>query len=187
MESARPPGDIPVPLLQIDRLRRLTEIAANIVIVCAVIFCAIVWLHHDRTSSPATACGPSAAQAPLPGTPVTLPGVDWRSQASTLVVAISSACPHCLKESSFYSEITRTAHRVPIFVVMPQPKQAAQSFLDEHDIKPSGTISDNLRDMQVQVTPTLLLVSSSGVVKQTWVGELDARQRLEVLRVLDHL
>ena len=117
---------------------------------------------------------------------MSLPGVDWKAQPSTLVVAIWSGCPHCVNESAFYSELTRSAHRVPIVTVMPQPEQIAQSFLDQHGIKPAKTVSADLRSIQVQVTPTLLLVSSSGLVQQAWVGELDDKQQHEVFTAVDH-
>ena len=136
-------------------------------ILCALVLGGLVWLHRVATSSSQTAtCGSSVHPAPLPGTPITLHGVDWSVQPSTLVVAISSACPHCVNNSSFYSDITRSAHRIPIVIVMPQSKQTAQSFLDEHSITPSRTISADLRNIQVDVTPTLMLVSPSGIVKQ---------------------
>ena len=188
MGSFRSPGDALAPPSKLHSLQWITEIAANVVIVFALVVGGLVWLHRVATGSSQTAaCGSSAHLAPLPGTPVTLPGVDWRAQPSTLVVAISSACPHCVNESSFYSDITHSAHRTPILIVMPQQTQTAQSFLDEHSITPSRTISADLRSIQVNVTPTLMLVSPSGVVKQAWVGELDDKQRREILNALDHL
>jgi hypothetical protein len=81
----------------------------------------------------------AASVAPVPGTPIDLAGVNWSGHASTLVVAISSACPHCVNETPFYREITLSPHQTPVYIVIPDQKQAAQSFLEEHHVTPSRT------------------------------------------------
>ncbi len=188
MDFVRPQSDSPSPGTAFHRLSGIAEIAANVVIICAVFFTGFMWWHQAaKGSSQVAACGSTVHPAPLPGTRISLPGVDWSSHPSTLVVAISSTCPHCVNSSSFYSKLTRSAHRNPVVVVMPQSEETARSFLARSSITPSRMISANLSSIQVSVTPTLVLVSSSGVVKQTWVGELDDSQRREVLTVLDHL
>jgi hypothetical protein len=180
------PHDISAPSSHLNRVRSITEIAANVAIVCAVVVGGLVWLHRIATNSSRTATSVLAV-APAPGTTIKLTGVDWSVQASTLIVAISSTCPHCVNDTPFYHDITKSAHRIPIIVVMPQQKQTAQSFLDAHNVTPSRAISADLGGIRVNVTPTLMLISSAGVVKQTWVGELNDMQRHEVTTALDHL
>lgn len=185
MGSIRP-APSGTPPYKLQKARLVTEIAANVVIICAVGLVALVLLDRTVASSSRTAFR-DLTVAPSPGTPIRLTGVDWSAHASTLIVAISSTCPHCMKETSFYSDITRSAHRTPIIVVMPQETQTAQSFLGGYHITPSRAISADLQGIQVKVTPTLILISSSGVVRQTWVGELNDTQKREVFQALDHL
>jgi len=185
MGSIRP-AQSGTPAHKLQRVRLVTEIAANVAIICSVGLIAFVLFDRTLVSSSHTAIRDFTV-APPPGTPIRLTGVDWSAHASTLIVAISSTCPHCMKESSFYSDITRSAHRIPIIVVMPQESQTAQSFLGDYHIKPSRAISADLQGIQVKVTPTLILISSSGVVRQTWVGELNDTQKREVFQALDHL
>lgn len=167
-------------LSRVRNLRQFTEVTANVVIVCALVLGGGVWLY--RTMHPAPI---NTGSNPPPGTAITLPGVDWGAHPSTLVIAISTLCPHCENEAAFYSDLTRSKHRSPVVVVMPQQQQTAQSFLDEHHINPTNTISADLRNLQVRATPTIVLVSSSGVVKQTWVGELNDKQKTEVSSAID--
>ena len=120
------------------------------------------------------------------GKQVVLPGVQWSSHRATLVVAISSACHFCIASTHFYSQITRSNHAAPVVVVMPQGEQDAQAFLSKHAIAPSSVVSASLASIQVNATPTLLLISPSGIVTKAWIGELTDTQQHEVIESLDH-
>jgi len=171
-----------------DRIQRITEVAANLAIVLAIAIGVTVWLRRPNTAGPLqnASVRDSDSQYPTLGTRIVLPGIDWSGHKATLVVAISSACHYCVASSPFYSEMTRSTHVAPIVVVMPQGKQDAQAFLREHAITPRSVVSASLASIQVSGTPTLLLVSSSGMVTKAWVGELTNMQRHDVLESLDH-
>jgi hypothetical protein len=171
-----------------NTIQRITEFAANLALVVAVAVGVTVWLRHPNTADPLhniSVSGP-LSQYPSLGTQISLPGVDWSAHRATLVVAISSACHYCVASTPFYSEITHTNHLAPIVVVMPQGEQDAQAFLREHDITPHSVVSASLSNIQVSATPTLLLISASGMVTKAWVGELTTTQRNEVIESLDH-
>jgi hypothetical protein len=147
-----------------------------------------VWLQRPNTAGPLS--NPSVTRPPETkystlGTQIAIPGVDWSHHKATLVVAISSACHYCVASSPFYSEITHSTHVAPIVVVMPQGEQDAQTFLHEHAITPGSVVSASLASIQVSATPTLLLISSSGVVTKVWVGELTGTQKRDVVESLD--
>lgn len=101
-------------------------------------------------------------------------------------MAISSVCHYCISSSPFYSKITHSAHVAPIVVVMPQGEQDAQAFLRQHAITPRSVVSASLASINVNATPTLLLVSPSGMVTKEWVGELTNTQQQDVIESLDH-
>jgi hypothetical protein len=173
----------------LNTIQRIAELAANLAIIVAVIVGVTVWLHRPNTAGPlsnTSVTRPSETKYSTLGTQIAIPGVDWSTHKATLVVAISAACHYCVASTPFYSEMTHSAHVAPIVVVMPQEEQDARTFLREHDIKPGGVVSANLASIQVSATPTLLLISSSGIVTKEWVGELTNRQRNEVIESLDH-
>jgi hypothetical protein len=173
-----------------NKIQRIAEFAANLAIIVAVIVGGIVWLSRPNTAGPLSNTSvtrpPETKYIPTLGTQIAIPGVDWSAHKATLVVAISTACHYCVASTPFYSEMTHSAHNAPIVVVMPQQEQDARSFLRKHDITPRSLVSANLASIQVSATPTLLLISSSGMVTKEWVGELTNIQRHEVIESLDH-
>lgn len=72
-------------------------------------------------------------------------------------------------------------------VVMPQGQKEAKTFLQQHSITPNNIVSEDLTNIQVQGTPTLLLISSSGTVTRSWVGELTETQRQQVVDALNQI
>jgi hypothetical protein len=122
---------------RLRRVRYITEIVANIVIVGAVVAGCVVWVTQSKSSDKSTS---ARVQYPVPGTPINLAGASWDNHPSTLIIAISSECPHCINEAAFYRDLTHSAHRDPILVVMPQQPDTARSFLNENGITPSRTL-----------------------------------------------
>jgi hypothetical protein len=172
-----------------NKIQRIAEFAANLAIVVAVVVGVTVWLRRPNTVSPlstTSVTGSSGTKHSTLGTQIAIPGVDWSAHNATLVVAISTACHYCIASTTFYSEMTHAAHVAPIVVVMPQKEQDARTFLREHDVTPRSIVSANLASIQVSATPTLLLISSSGIVTKEWVGELTNIQQHEVIESLDH-
>ena len=174
---------------QFNKFQRIAEFAANLAIIVAVIVGVTVWLRRPNRADPlpnaSITRSPETKYSTL-GTQIAIPGVDWNAHKATLVVAISTACHYCVASTPFYREMTHSVHVAPIVVVMPQREQDARTFLREHDITPRSVVSANLASIQVSATPTLLLISSSGIVTKEWVGELTNIQRHEVIESLDH-
>jgi hypothetical protein len=171
-----------------NKIQRIAEFAANLAIIVAVVVGVSVWLRRPNTVGPLSNTSVTRSDTikySALGTQMAIHGVDWSTHKATLVVAISAACHYCVASAPFYSEMTHSAHVAPIVVVMPQEEQEARTFLREHDIKPGGVVSANLASIQVSATPTLLLISSSGIVTKEWVGELTNKQRNEVIESLD--
>ena len=174
-----------------DRFRRvrvILEVVSNVAIVIAVVVGVSVWLRHPHIANFLLRAdsAPAASENSAVGTRIDMPGVDWSTHPETLVLAISSACHFCIQSTPFYSKITRSSHVAPIIVAMPQDMGTAQRFLRQHAITPSSTVSIPLTSLQVQGTPTLLLVSSTGRITRSWVGELSNSQQKQVLESLDH-
>jgi hypothetical protein len=170
------------------KVRQIIEITANIALIPAVGVGLTVFLHRPSAAHiEANANISSPLLSPPNGTKIYLPGIDWRAHKATLVVAISSACHYCMNSAPFYSQITHSTHQVPVVVVMPQGQKEAKTFLQQHSITPNNIVSEDLTNIQVQGTPTLLLISSSGTVTRSWVGELTETQRQQVVDALNQI
>jgi len=167
------------------KLRIITEFAANLSIVVAVVMGVAVWMSRSNSINILHKKVATGFENATLGTQIVLPGIDWSAHKATLVVAISSSCHFCIASSPFYSEITHSSHLAPIVIAMPQETNNAQTFLREHAITPRNVVSVNLSNIQVNATPTLLLVSAKGTVTKAWIGELTESQKKEVIESLD--
>ncbi len=177
----------PPPSSRFDSFRRIVEISANLALIFTAVVALTVFLRHRTDTSTSSSRIAHAAPASPVGTKIDLPGVDWSQHKATLVIAISSTCHYCVSSATFYSQLTKVSHPLPVVVVIPQRKQTASAFLTQHQITPQNLVSTDLVDIHVDATPTLLLVSSSGVITKTWVGELTDSQQGQVLTAINSM
>lgn len=115
-----------------------------------------------------------------------LPGYSWSSSPKTLLIAIRKSCPYCRASLPFYRQLSDleknnllSAH---LLVVMPNDESSGSSFLKEGDVDLQAVFGQDLDDLNVPGTPTLLLLNSSGVIEQTWIGQLTPRMEKDVVR-----
>jgi hypothetical protein len=59
--------------------------------------------------------------------------------------------------------------------------EEATQYLSEIDVAVDDILNLSLADIKVTATPTLLLVDSSGKVKEVWVGKLNPAREKEVI------
>ena len=155
-------------------------LAVNIAILCVcVLICAV--LTKRFLLSP-LAPSPQRASAPAVGSRLTLPGERWGSE--TLVMAVSTTCHYCSSSAPFYQRLlpAASAHHVKVVAVLPQPHEEATAYLTHLGL-PAGleAVQAPLSTIDVNGTPTLLLVDGSGVVQKSWVGQLPSAQEQDVL------
>ena len=117
-----------------------------------------------------------------------LPGIDWRKNGRTLVLAISTQCHFCTESAPFFRTLASRAQKgVKIVAVLPQPVDAAQRYLDGEGVYVDRIEQLALSRIGVTGTPTILLVNSSGRVIDIWVGKLQPNQQQNVLATVDAL
>ena len=169
------------------RVQQIIEICANLALLTAIIVGLAFLLHPTSTRAHSdSSTGALLMPGPNIGTKIGLPGVNWSTHKATLVVIISSNCHYCINSAGFYSQLTHLTRSTPIIVVMPQSKEVASNFLKQHGITPDRIVSADLNEISVEATPTLLLISSSGVVTQSWIGELAGIKQKQVLDALNN-
>jgi hypothetical protein len=77
-----------------------------------------------------------------------------------------------------------SANAFRIFTVFPQEVGAAEDYLKQNKVTPDAVFSLKQTNIDVNGTPTLLLVDSQGIVQKVWVGKLTESAEQEVLASL---
>jgi hypothetical protein len=157
--------------------RRLESLANIAIIVCSLVLLAVVWKRQfppqSRTASPRV------------GQKLALGDVDWSQNHHTLLLALRTDCRFCTESADFYrrllGEVDRSTAKPHVIAVLPQPIGDARSYLSHLGIAVSDVRQASLTDLNIQGTPTLLLIGDSGRIISVWVGRLHAPTEGEVL------
>lgn len=161
------------------------ETTANVATIVVAILLSVVLVkqfllpapRRGRTSVPQAVAGTSLTKS--------LPGVDWKKNGRTLILAISTQCHFCTESAPFFQRIGREAGKdVKLVAVLPQPNPEAQQYLNTEGVRVDDVKRATLAALGVTGTPTLLLVNDSGTVTNVWEGKLPPDKEEEVLGVL---
>ena len=160
------------------RVELLINIAIIIVAILLVIVIArrFVFTNHTPVQQ--------AASHPSLGTKLSLPDVDWSKSDKTLLLVLSQGCEYCTESASFYQRLVQEQARRKSFrlvAVLPQPDTDGRRYLNNLNV-----FIDEIKQLSppavgVKATPTLLLVSSTGILTDAWVGKLSPEKEIEVL------
>ena len=167
-------------------IRGKLETAANAATVVAALLLSVVLVKVyllPRKTLPRAGGGPAISVGAELNT--ALPGVDWRKNGQTLVLAISTQCHFCTESAPFFRTLVAQAGKnVKMVAVFPQPAEEAQKYLSGEGVRVDQIEQADLNRIGVRGTPTMLLVNAAGIVTNVWVGELRPVQQSRVLNVL---
>jgi thiol-disulfide isomerase/thioredoxin len=113
--------------------------------------------------------------------------IDWKKSDQTLVLILSNTCHFCTESAPFYKKIASNKGSARLVAIFPQSVEEGRAYLTRLDIDVDEVRQFRLESIGVEGTPTLLLINSSGVVTERWVGRLMPDQELVVLRALENL
>lgn len=160
------------------------EVSANIAIILLAILLGVVltknylWPRKDVGA-------PENRQRTMiqPGAKAPLLNVDWEHNGQTLILALSNDCHYCTESAAFYQKIVkqRQGKSLKVIAVFPQDIQSGQDYLNRLGVAVDEVRQVPLSSIQVNGTPTLLLVDNQGVVKEVWVGKLPSDKESEAL------
>ena len=126
-------------------------------------------------------------EAPTVGAKLSLSGIKWED-GTALVLALQKGCRYCEESAAFYRRLhdQRSGSQPRMLALIPGEKTDIARYLSEQGVAVDDIVNAPLSDINVSLTPTLLLVDRSGRVSAVWVGKLDARRETEVTqRILD--
>ena len=108
-------------------------------------------------------------------------GIDWKQSQQTLILAISSSCHYCTDSAAFYKKLAQRKGNTHLVAVLPQSVKEARNYLEKLGVSVDEIRSLSLDKIGVQGTPTIMLIDSSGTVKQYWIGRLSPEKEATVL------
>jgi thioredoxin family protein len=163
-----------------NRLPRRIELIANICVIAAALLLIItVGRFALRQGSSKPPPNPAIAK----GTQLHLPGLNW-SATQTLVLVLSAECKYCTASAPFYRSLVNQAAgpaTTRIVAVLPQSPNEAKQYLDQLNLTIDYTYQVSPSSLGIRGTPTLILVDGSGVVIESWEGQLPPFAEREVV------
>lgn len=165
------------------------ELASNLAVLCAAMLLCYVLVTQYIVKPHTTASNTSSAPHRAEGKTLNIAGVNWSANGRSLVLAISSHCGYCLRSTGFYhklSDLKTSKHfQTKLIAVLPEDSSSAMNFLQQHEVVVDGVVNAPLADIDVEGTPTLMIVDKSGKVLKEWVGLLDATGEKQVISQLN--
>jgi hypothetical protein len=159
------------------------EVAANLAIIAVAILLGVVLVRNYLMPKPQAP--PQAAAAPIPpGTKLSLPGVDWKANGRTLVMALSTGCHFCTESAPFYQRVAQERAKVGnirLVAVFPEPVSEGQKYLNNLGVAVDEVKQAQLDSIGVIGTPTLIITDVQGTVAESWRGKLPSEKESDLL------
>lgn len=122
------------------------------------------------------------------GERLSVQGVNWTLADRTVVLVVRANCGYCAASMPFYKSLVvrRDLERARVrFVVLTTDEPTVLSrYLSSQGVTADQTRRVASREMRIRGTPTLLVVSPSGVVEALWAGQLDGQSQQRVQAAL---
>src|SRR6185503_15956396 len=165
-----------------EHVGRRLEMLANVSIaIVAMLVGFTVIKGHFTNRMPATdGRRPQEKQGPRPGEKLILGDVEWVKHRETLLLILSKGCRFCAESAEFYRELAGLAAKrsdLSLVAVFPQDVQSGKSYLEQIEVPITEVIQASPDSLGVKGMPTLVLLDSAGVVKESWFGRLPLKRK----------
>jgi thioredoxin-related protein len=181
-----------------SNITKKIELAANVaIIVVAILISAVAaknyFLTRTANQPPSNSQTGIVSAAPArnenrlqPGTKVNLSDVDWARNQKTLVLALSNTCHFCTDSADLYKRLAeqRIERGLRLVAVLPQSIGDGQAYLKKLGVTVDEVKQAPLASFGVTGTPTLMLVDSGGILKQSWTGKLPPDKEADLFKSL---
>jgi thiol-disulfide isomerase/thioredoxin len=171
-----------------NRIFKGTEMAANVAIILAGILLGVVLVKNNLLlQSPPVMAAPAAPAAIAPGTKLSLPGIDWKANERTLVLALSSGCRFCTESAPFYQRLAQERAKLQNFrlvAVFSEPVEQSRKYLSDLGVNVDEVRQARLDSIGVAGTPTLIFADANGAVVVSLRGKLSSDKETELIERL---
>ena len=104
------------------------------------------------------------------------------------MLVLRKGCHFCEDSAPFYQRLVtqqrQSGSHASIVAVFPDPADVAKEVVQSEGLAVEAISGVPLERLNVNGTPTLLLVDRTGMVLKAWMGVLSPRQELEVMRAV---
>ncbi len=116
------------------------------------------------------------------GTKISLSDVSWRQNQKTLILVLQKDCRFCSESMPFYKTLVEKSKvkGVQLIAVLPDSREEGVQYLKENGVDIQEIRQSRLDEINVQGTPTLILLNDKGEVENSWVGKLPSEKETEV-------
>jgi thioredoxin-related protein len=157
------------------------EFVANVVVILLAVVIGIVFIKDRFAPSSA---GPIEVKA---GDKLAkIDGLDFGANDETLLLVLRKGCHFCEDSAPFYQRLVtqqkQSGSHASIVAVFPDAADVAKEVVQSEGLGVQAISGVPLEKLNVNGTPTLLLVDSTGKVLKAWMGMLSPRQELEVIK-----
>ena len=115
-----------------------------------------------------------------------MPDINWSEQNKTLIIALQTSCHFCNESAPFYKRLIEDvkSKNIKLVAVLPTDIEESKKHLDKLGLAAIDVRQSSLDSIQVNGTPTLILIDDRGEVINSWVGKLPPDKETEVLSKL---
>lgn len=117
-----------------------------------------------------------------------IPGQDYANASQTLLIALNPQCGYCNESIPFYREIIKargtSKQSSRIIAVFQIPPPDMKQYLQEKLLDVDAMAEVNFSDLNIQATPTMILVDNNGNVLDFWVGKLSTDDAQQILKTI---
>lgn len=152
------------------------ELAANLGILLVSCLLAVVLVKGYFLSESSEEVTPAPTVSSL--------DIDWNQHVQTLILVLSRNCRFCTESAPFYRRLSQSKGNTHLVALLPQSVEEGREYLVNQGVLVDEVKHSSLEKIGVSGTPTLVLVDTSGVVKNFWLGKLSPEQEAIVLSLL---
>jgi hypothetical protein len=158
-----------------EKARKRTEFLSNIAILAGVVILAALLFKGYTAKSAAI----PAILKPSVGMRLPLGGNAIPLHSQTLVLALRQGCHYCAESAPFYQSLLKEAPKELHFLAVLPPGND-KSYVQQLGLAIADVRLVEFKSLQINATPTLMLLDASGRVVHTWVGALSQDGEAEV-------
>ena len=164
-------------------MKRL-ELLVNITVIvlgAAVLFFLVKTYRATRNSS-------AAVQEPRAGDQLpAIPGIDWKANDRTLVIALKKGCHYCEDSMPFYRQLAQlgeqNALKANLVAVFPDSSADVDAIAKTEKLSLRTVSNIPLDTLKIPGTPTIFLADRSGKIIQGVLSDQQQQQLLALLQV----
>lgn len=164
-----------------EKLKSCVEIVSNVGVIALVAFVIAAFALNYRKVQPQLQPGLQKRAVMRD-----LQGVKYADSRQTLVIGLSTRCEYCDASVSFYNHLAEfqrnKAQTVRIIAVFPNSLDEVLQYVEQTQLKLRAIPAADFVSLNVNGTPTMILVDDHGRIIDFWVGKLSSADEQHVIR-----